>query len=242
MLGIVRTDSTGWGAASTLALMFAGVVLLAAIAFGAFILLQNDRGATAQALPSTISVTDAAAKRDTGAFLLDVREPSEWADFHVSGTTLIPLGQLSARLSEVPKNKDIVVMCRTGVRSAEGRDILLQAGYSRVTSMAGGLMTTSAQATAAMITAAYSCRFTASRSFVTVSLCAVLGLPWASSPLGSLTHTRLGRPHRRETRYMRMPRLANSAKRKNSTMQPPLVSQQLFKCKNSRNTWSYFNR
>jgi rhodanese-related sulfurtransferase len=121
----------------------AGAVVLAMIALGAIYLLE--RGATAQPLPPEISVIEAAAKRDAGAFILDVREPSEWTAAHVSGATLIPLGQLTTRLGEVPKDKDIVVMCRTGHRSAQGRDILLQAGYSRVTSVAGGLTAWSAQ-------------------------------------------------------------------------------------------------
>ncbi len=138
-----------------LPLLIAGVVLLGVIAFAAIALSQGvlSQGtlaptavtATPQALPAEISPTDAAAKRDAGAFLLDVREPSEWASFHVPGATLIPLGQLPARLSEVPKGKDVVVMCRTGVRSAQGRDILLKAGYPRVTSLAGGLTAWRAQ-------------------------------------------------------------------------------------------------
>lgn len=73
-----------------------------------------------------------------GAFLLDVREQSEWDDFHATGATLIPLGELSSRLDEVPQGQDIVVICNSGNRSQEGRDILLNAGFESVTSAAGG--------------------------------------------------------------------------------------------------------
>jgi rhodanese-related sulfurtransferase len=125
--------------------IIAGVILMAVVAFAAIILLQGANTATTQPLPPEINVTEAATKRDAGAFLLDVREPSEWAAAHLSGATLIPLGQLPSRLSEVPKDKDVVVMCRTGHRSAQGRDILLQAGYKRVTSVAGGITAWSAQ-------------------------------------------------------------------------------------------------
>ena len=90
-------------------------------------------------LPGEISVAEAFAKRDTGAFILDVREPDEWDQFHVPDSTLIPLGELASRVNEVPKDKEIVVVCRSGNRSAKGRDILLDAGFARVTSMAGGL-------------------------------------------------------------------------------------------------------
>jgi rhodanese-related sulfurtransferase len=86
-----------------------------------------------------VDVSTAAALQDRGAFVLDVREPSEWAAGHLPGATLIPLGQLPSRLAEVPRDRDIVVVCRTGRRSAEGRDILLGAGFDRVTSMAGGI-------------------------------------------------------------------------------------------------------
>ncbi len=96
-------------------------------------------------LPLEISVTQAAQKRDQGAFILDVREPSEWEQFHIPGAMLIPLGSLSSRLSEVPKNREVVVVCRTGHRSAQGRDILLTAGFTQVTSMAGGVTQWQAQ-------------------------------------------------------------------------------------------------
>ncbi len=54
-------------------------------------------------------------------------------------TTLIPLDELPDRLGELPKDQEIVVICRSGNRSQEGRDILIDAGYTQVSSMAGGL-------------------------------------------------------------------------------------------------------
>ena len=104
----------------------------------AVIVLQNFRPAVAS-LPTEITVDQAAKMRDQGAFILDVREPSEWTQFHIPGATLIPLGALSNRLNEVPKDREVVVVCRTGNRSAQGRDILLSAGFTKVTSMAGGV-------------------------------------------------------------------------------------------------------
>lgn len=96
-------------------------------------------------LPAEISVSQAAEKRDQGAFILDVREPDEWQQFHIPGATLIPLGELPNRLNEVPKDKEIVVVCRTGNRSAQGRDILRNAGFPLVTSMSGGVTQWQAQ-------------------------------------------------------------------------------------------------
>ncbi len=91
------------------------------------------------ALPAEVSVTEAARLRDAGAFVLDVREPAEWTEVHIPGATLIPLGQLSGRLDEVPLDRQVVVYCRSGNRSAPGRDILLAAGFTSVTSVTGGL-------------------------------------------------------------------------------------------------------
>jgi rhodanese-related sulfurtransferase len=117
------------------------VVILAVTGFVVF--QQSQRAAVS--VPPEISVNQASQLRDQGAFILDVREPSEWVQFHIPGATLIPLGDLPNRLSEVPKDRQVVVVCRTGHRSAQGRDILLKAGYTKVTSMAGGVTDWQAQ-------------------------------------------------------------------------------------------------
>jgi len=94
---------------------------------------------TVAALPAEVSTAEALALREAGAFVLDVRQPEEWNAVHIPGATLIPLDELSSRLSEVPKDRQVVVVCRSGNRSAQGRDILLGAGLPSVTSMAGGM-------------------------------------------------------------------------------------------------------
>jgi rhodanese-related sulfurtransferase len=98
---------------------------------------RNDNPSTA--LPPEISVSEAYSKYQNGAYVLDVRTQEEWADFHAPNTTLIPLDQLPARLNEIPRDREIVVVCRSGNRSKQGRDILLNAGFQQVTSMQGGL-------------------------------------------------------------------------------------------------------
>jgi len=97
-----------------------------------------------QPLPAEVSTADALALREAGAFVLDVRQPEEWAAVHIPGATLIPLGDLPSRLAEVPKDQEVVVVCHSGNRSAKGRDILLGAGYPSVTSMTGGMTAWSA--------------------------------------------------------------------------------------------------
>ena len=90
-------------------------------------------------LPATISIHEAHDLYQEGVFLLDVRTPEEWDEFHAPNTTLIPLDQLESRLGELPEDEPIVVVCRSGNRSQAGRDILLNNGYEPATSMEGGL-------------------------------------------------------------------------------------------------------
>jgi rhodanese-related sulfurtransferase len=117
--------------------LWVGLAVIAILALGGVYLSQGSQAATAY--PQEISVSEAAAWRQNGAFVLDVRQPEEWNEAHIPGATLIPLGELENRLDEVPQDQEVVVVCRSGNRSATGRDILRQAGYEQVTSMAGGL-------------------------------------------------------------------------------------------------------
>jgi rhodanese-related sulfurtransferase len=73
-----------------------------------------------------------------GAWLLDVREPDEWAAGHAEDAVWIPMGEVAARQAEVPDDRAIVVICRTGSRSARVATALLGAGYDAV-NLAGGM-------------------------------------------------------------------------------------------------------
>lgn len=119
-------------------LFWAGLGILVLVIAGIFFI-NPGKTAWADTLPREISVSEASAMREAGAFILDVREPEEWNESHIPGATLIPLGELASRVNEVPKDQEIVVVCRSGNRSAQGRDILLAAGFEQVTSMAGGI-------------------------------------------------------------------------------------------------------
>ena len=89
----------------------------------------------------SVEITPAQAyvKYQQRAFFLDVRSQEEWDQFHISGSTLIPLDQLPNRLSELPKDQDIVVVCLSGHRSQNGVTILQQAGFTRISCLTGGL-------------------------------------------------------------------------------------------------------
>jgi rhodanese-related sulfurtransferase len=86
-----------------------------------------------------ISVAQAYQKYQQGAFFLDVRSQEEWDQVHIATSTLIPLDELQNRLSELPKDHDIVVVCLSGHRSEEGVTMLRNIGFSRANCMTGGL-------------------------------------------------------------------------------------------------------
>ena len=65
-------------------------------------------------------------------YLLDVREPVEFRHGHIAGAKLIPLGELSVRLEELPKNREIICICATGHRSVPAVRKLTAAGYTAV--------------------------------------------------------------------------------------------------------------
>lgn len=75
---------------------------------------------------------DAKALVKSGALLVDVRTPEEFASKHLDGAINIPIDDLEARLAELPKDKDLVLYCRSGGRSARGKTLLTSNGYKKV--------------------------------------------------------------------------------------------------------------
>jgi sulfur-carrier protein adenylyltransferase/sulfurtransferase len=91
--------------------------------------------------PGEISVQEVGRRIAAGEqlFLLDVREPEEFAEARVAGSVLIPLGELSERLGEVPQDRTVVAICRVGQRSAYAAELLRRAGLRDVLNMQGGM-------------------------------------------------------------------------------------------------------
>ena len=83
-----------------------------------------------------VDIDELAARRAAGAYVLDVRNPDEYESGHVPGAVLIPLGQLGDRWQEVPEG-EVLVICKTGVRSARAVEALNGAGRTTV-NVAGG--------------------------------------------------------------------------------------------------------
>lgn len=76
---------------------------------------------------------------DFQGLLVDVREPEEHAVAHIEGARLIPLNTLPERLDELPKDREILVHCKAGGRSARAVQFLLEHGFSQVKNVSGGM-------------------------------------------------------------------------------------------------------
>jgi sulfur-carrier protein adenylyltransferase/sulfurtransferase len=88
-----------------------------------------------------LTVKELKARRDAGEdiFLLDVREPYEYQISQIGGT-LIPQNDVPNRLAEIPRDREIVVHCRSGARSQKIAELLKQSGYKDVVNVAGGIL------------------------------------------------------------------------------------------------------
>jgi len=88
-----------------------------------------------------LTVKELKARRDAGddIFLLDVREPYE-VQIAQMGGTVIPQNDVPQRLAEIPRDREIVVHCRSGARSQRIAEFLKQSGYQNVVNLAGGIL------------------------------------------------------------------------------------------------------
>ena len=77
--------------------------------------------------------------------VLDVREPWELAIARLPGTLDIPMNEIPDRLGDIPRDRQLIVMCRSGARSLRVANYLLQNGFSSVTNLTGGILAWSAE-------------------------------------------------------------------------------------------------
>jgi len=81
---------------------------------------------------------------DDSAYLLDVREPDEWEAGHAPGAHHVPMMEIPARMSEVPTDTEVVVVCRSGGRSGQVVSYLMGNGWDNVRNLDGGMQSWSA--------------------------------------------------------------------------------------------------
>jgi adenylyltransferase/sulfurtransferase len=100
--------------------------------------------AQAATVDSTITATELKEWRDAGKefLLVDVREPAEYEIVRIPGSVLIPKGEILSgeALSRLPQDRQIVLHCKSGVRSAEALAALKQAGFSNAVHVQGGVL------------------------------------------------------------------------------------------------------
>jgi rhodanese-related sulfurtransferase len=79
-------------------------------------------------------------ERRPDPLLLDVREPEEFAAYRIEGSIPMPMRTVAARLHELDRHADIVMVCRSGTRSYHAGMFLEQNGFRRIHNLAGGLI------------------------------------------------------------------------------------------------------
>jgi adenylyltransferase/sulfurtransferase len=102
----------------------------------------SEPGQEPSASVTEISSTELKARLDRGddLFLLDVREPNEYQINRIAGSTLIPLGEVQRRYAELESDREVVVLCKVGGRSAKAADYLRSVGFRRVLNLKGGIL------------------------------------------------------------------------------------------------------
>lgn len=92
-------------------------------------------------LASNLDVAEVQALYAAGEIVIvDVREKHEFDAGHIPGARLIPLGELPKRVSDVPRDETVVIVCRSGNRSAQAHQFLLDQGFTNVHNMQGGMI------------------------------------------------------------------------------------------------------
>lgn len=89
--------------------------------------------------PSEIDIDELATRLEAGAVVVDVREADEYEEAHVAGALLVPLSELADRVDDVPADVPVLVICKSGGRSARACEFLAPLGRD-VTNVAGGTM------------------------------------------------------------------------------------------------------
>lgn len=87
-----------------------------------------------------LDIHEAKARIERGSLLIDVREPHEHDEVHIPGSLLLPLSELAERYQELPKDKPLILQCRSGARSGKATEFLLANGYRDVHNLAGGIL------------------------------------------------------------------------------------------------------
>lgn len=87
-----------------------------------------------------VSISDLKVANEANYLILDVRQPEEYQQGHVPNAKLIPLGELESRISEIPDDTTVYVICRSGNRSKTAAGILSKNGKTDERNVEGGTL------------------------------------------------------------------------------------------------------
>src|SRR5262249_21127897 len=102
----------------------------------------HDAPVPREAAGGEIAPEELKARIDRGeqVYILDVRNPNEFQICRIPGSTLLPLPEFGQRASEVPRDREVVVHCKSGIRSAKAIQFLREQGYTNLKNLTGGIL------------------------------------------------------------------------------------------------------
>jgi phage shock protein E len=110
---------------------------MAAVVLSGVATVSTSFAAAPQVTPQ--QVREMQAQKSAALYVLDVRTPGEFASGHVPGAVNIPYDQVASRLAEIPKDKEVVLYCRSGRRAGLAASELEKAGYKDLQLMQGDM-------------------------------------------------------------------------------------------------------
>ena len=135
---IVEKDCTGCADDAARDLALIGLDRLRGVVTSDAVDAWRASGHAVGTVPQVSPVDLAAMMKGGAAYVIDVRGHSEWNDGHLPGVGNVPLGYLSERLGEIPRDRPVVVHCQSGARSAIAASLLQAAGFQNVVNLTGG--------------------------------------------------------------------------------------------------------
>lgn len=114
-------------------LMLAAIILLSVVGYQYVMKIGIDQ-------INTTELAEMLQQEKSGMFFVDVREVHEYKDGHIEGMVNIPLSVLQEEYHQIPQDKEVVIICRSGNRSMQAANILKDLGYTKLVNVTGGML------------------------------------------------------------------------------------------------------
>ena len=123
----------------TVFLLALGIMAISTLAIGCGTA-EKDTSSSETSDFQNIDQKKAEELQSQGVRLIDVREPDEFAEGHIQGAELVPLGQVEETMAQWNKQQPLIVMCRSGNRSAQAAQLLVDNGFKEIYNLEGGIV------------------------------------------------------------------------------------------------------